>query len=94
MRITNVLKTLVTIGVALLGWTAGSAVIARPVGACSCAEPTWRVQLVSASVKPPGDNHEKQWPKQGSLTYYPGAIRISADYSVAGVVGLASAGGQ
>ena len=88
----SLLKTLVTVGVAVLGWAAGSAVVARPAGACSCAEPTWRVHLVAATVNPPGDDHKKLWPLDGSLTYYPGAIRISNDVPVAGVVTVAEAG--
>jgi hypothetical protein len=87
----NVLKTLVTAGLTLLGWAAGSAVVARPVGACSCAEPTWTVRLKSAHVDPAGDDQAQHWPLQGSLTSYPGVALIWADEHVAGVVGRAEA---
>jgi len=76
---------------ALLGWAAASALVARPAGACSCVEPTWTVRLESAVVAPPGDDHAQLWPVQGSLTAYEGTARIWNDQPAAGVVGVVGA---
>lgn len=50
-----------------LGAAAGQLVSATPAQACTCAAPTWRLQLTSVTANDPTRSHGELWPSRGTL---------------------------
>jgi hypothetical protein len=50
-----------------LGAAAGQLVSATRAQACTCAAPSWRLELTSVTANDPTRSHSELWPTRGTL---------------------------
>jgi hypothetical protein len=77
----------VSVAAAALGCVAGFAVLSPPARACSCAQPSWSIDLQSVTSSDPSVSHADAWLTQGTLQAYEGHADIWAtEQTPAGVI--------